>query len=279
LGPDQPVFGLVEQSQDGKPARHTEVETIAAHYLEEIRTVRPKGPYFLGGYSFGGTVAVEMAQQLKRQGEEVSVLFLLDPDIPVEQIPDSVNRSTRIPWRDEAKRHLRNLVMLRPRDKLVYILVRIGAKIKERTPRISKISRTSKRILCKFYPAMGRSIPLFLRSDYILDMYGGALRSYVPQPYPGPPICFTAKCSHDPRLDWGRLLTGELAVYELPGDHLDLVSESYVRLWAEKLKDALQRAQETVNDKKGELLSQSILVAYNYDLNRPSKMPIHARLE
>jgi hypothetical protein len=65
----------------------------------------------------------------------------------------------------------------------------------------------------------------------------------------------------------------------LPGDHLDLVSESYVRLWAEKLKDALQRAQETVNDKKGELLSQSILVAYNYVLNRPSKMPIHARLE
>jgi len=170
--------------------------------------------------------------------------------------------------------------MLRHRDKLVYVLVRIWAKIKERTPRISRINKSFKKILCKLYPAMGRPIPLFLRSAYILDLYGEALRSYVPQPYPGPTICFSAKkCSHEPRVDWGRLLTGELAVYELPGDHLDLVSETYVRLWAEKLKDALQGAQETVNGKKDGILLQSILGATNYDLNRLSKMPIHARLE
>jgi aspartate racemase len=258
LGPDQPLFGLGHQSHDGKPARYTEVETIAAHYLEEIRTVQPEGPYFLGGYSFGGTVAVEMAQQLKRQGEEVSVLFLLDPEFPVEEISNSVNRPKRIPLRDEAKRHLRNLAMLRHRDKLVYILVRIrdkmkhlvriGDKMKQRTPRISKIL---KNILCKLYPAMGRPIPLFLRIAYIVDIYGQALRSYVPQPYPGPAIYFKLKNrSRDPRLDWDRLLTGKLDVYELAGDHHDLVEEPSVRLWAEKLKDALQtrNARRTIND-------------------------------
>jgi len=202
---------------------------------------------------------VEMAQQLKRQGEEVSVLFLLDPDIPVEQISHSVNRATRIPLRDEAKRHLRNLAMLRHRDKLVYILVRVRAKIKERTPRISRISKIFKKFLCKLYPAMGRPIPLFLRSDYIFDIYGKALRSYVPQPYPGPVICFKAKkCSHDPRLDLDRLLNGKLDVYELPGDHVDLVAETYVRLWAEKLKDALQTAQRTANDKRYQVSSECV---------------------
>src|SRR3970282_253346 len=136
---------------------------------------------------------------------------------------------------------LRNLAPLAAHEKLAYILVRARGKITERTARVSKIF---KKLLCKLYSAMGRAIPLFLRSAYILDIYGEALRNYVPQPYPGPAIWFKAKKRfHDPRLDWNRLLSGKLDVYELPGDHLELVQESYVRLWAEKLKDALQRAQ------------------------------------
>jgi thioesterase domain-containing protein len=47
-----------------------------------MRTVQPRGPYFLGGYCFGGMVAFDMAQQLKKQKEEVALLVLLDPAIP-----------------------------------------------------------------------------------------------------------------------------------------------------------------------------------------------------
>ena len=79
LGWDQPLYGLEHQSQDGKPALYDSVETIAAHYLGEIHSVQPNGPYFLGGYSFGAMVAFEMAQQLKKAGADVALLALLDP--------------------------------------------------------------------------------------------------------------------------------------------------------------------------------------------------------
>ena len=51
---------------------------MAAHYLREVRAVRPKGPYFLGGYCLGGTIAYEMAQTLRREGEEVPLVAMLD---------------------------------------------------------------------------------------------------------------------------------------------------------------------------------------------------------
>ncbi len=78
LGPDQPVYGLLHQSDDGKPARYKTVESIAAHYLSEIRTIQPKGPYFIGGFCFGGLVAIEIAQQLRAVGDEMAFLVVMD---------------------------------------------------------------------------------------------------------------------------------------------------------------------------------------------------------
>ena len=82
LGPDQPLFGLEHQSQDGKAAEYTRVETIAEHYLRQIRHVQAQGPYLLGGFSFGGVVAFEIAQRLKAQGQTVSLLVMLDSPFP-----------------------------------------------------------------------------------------------------------------------------------------------------------------------------------------------------
>ena len=79
LGQDQPLYGLEHQAGDGRPALYTQVQAIANHYLDELRTVRSRGPYLLGGYSFGAVLAYEIAHQLKREGEEVSLLFMLDP--------------------------------------------------------------------------------------------------------------------------------------------------------------------------------------------------------
>jgi len=61
LSPDQPIYALLHQSEDGAPARFTTVESIASAYLREIRAVQPTGQYFLGGFCFGGLVAFEIA--------------------------------------------------------------------------------------------------------------------------------------------------------------------------------------------------------------------------
>lgn len=54
------------------------VEEMAAHYVAALRTARPDGPYVLIGYSMGGSVAYEMARQLRAAGADVSGLALLD---------------------------------------------------------------------------------------------------------------------------------------------------------------------------------------------------------
>ena len=237
LGPEQPLYGFMHQSQDGKPARYTVVETVAAHYLEEVRTIQPEGPYFLGGYSFGGTVAFEMAQQLRRQREEVALLVLLDSYFPgkeIENITSFRNVLTNITlFRDQAHRHLRNLALLGAHEKLAYLLERvkgtIKGKINERTATISNIL---KRIRCRVYLALGRPIPPSLRSRYILDIYYQARRNYIPQLYPGRAVYFKSeKLSSYHRLNWDKLIAGGLEVYEVSGHHLDLREEPYIRFW------------------------------------------------
>jgi thioesterase domain-containing protein len=78
LGSDQPVYGLQPQGLDGKQAPLTTIEDMAARYIKEIQVIQPAGPYFLAGYCMGGTIAFEMAQQLRWQGQCVNLLALLD---------------------------------------------------------------------------------------------------------------------------------------------------------------------------------------------------------
>jgi amino acid adenylation domain-containing protein len=83
LGSDQPFYGLQARGLDGEQEPHTTIEAIAAYNLEALRTIQPQGPYLLGGHSFGGLVAFEMALQLQKQGEEVALLALMDTLAPI----------------------------------------------------------------------------------------------------------------------------------------------------------------------------------------------------
>src|SRR5207344_3097549 len=78
LGEDHPFYGLQSQGLDGKASPLTTVEAMAEKYLREIRQFQPEGPYCLGGYCLGGTIAYEMAQLLRRDGQEVALVALLD---------------------------------------------------------------------------------------------------------------------------------------------------------------------------------------------------------
>ena len=63
---------------DGIIPPFTKKIEMAAHYVDKVRKIQPHGPYYLGGYSFGGKVAVYMANILKAQGENVGLLALFD---------------------------------------------------------------------------------------------------------------------------------------------------------------------------------------------------------
>jgi thioesterase domain-containing protein/acyl carrier protein len=78
LGREQPLYGLQPRGLDGIAAPHATVEETAAYLLPRIRAVQPRGPYRLAGHSFGGKVALELAQQLLRAGERVALLAIFD---------------------------------------------------------------------------------------------------------------------------------------------------------------------------------------------------------
>ncbi len=86
IHPDQPYFWL-HHAQDGSLVGYATVEEIAHDHIKEIRAVQAHGPYLLGGFSFGGVLAFEIARKLHEAGERVDMLALFDPPRP----PDSNN--------------------------------------------------------------------------------------------------------------------------------------------------------------------------------------------
>ncbi len=249
LGPDQPLFGLMHQSLDGTPALYTSVEEIATHYLREIRTVRPKGPYRLGGYCFGGMVAFEVAQQLQRQNERVDLVVLVNPSSPrSDELPltlsDNAGGSQQTgksfrdgtSFRDELSRHLQNMKALRFSQRSNYVLQRVKGKAVHSS---QKIIRPVQKLAISVCLRLGRPLPPSLRSRYILEIYFKAIRTYVPERYSGRLTIFQADVESAAPLRWKALARGGADVHYIPGDHLSVLEESHIRAWAETLKNSL----------------------------------------
>ncbi|WP_150239633.1 amino acid adenylation domain-containing protein [Nocardiopsis quinghaiensis] len=89
---DRPFYALQAAGTDAGTEPVRDVEEMARSYVEAIRRVRPEGPYHIGGWSFGGFVAFEMARQLRAAGQEVASLVLLDTT--------ALNPGRR-PWTDD----------------------------------------------------------------------------------------------------------------------------------------------------------------------------------
>jgi len=79
-------YGLQPLGLDGKTPPLNRIEAIAAYYIKAIQAIQPHGPYYLGGWSFGGLVAFEMAQQLTQAGQQIDLLAILDTPAPCHRL-------------------------------------------------------------------------------------------------------------------------------------------------------------------------------------------------
>jgi amino acid adenylation domain-containing protein len=253
LGPDQPLYGVRHQGEDGTPARYTTVVDIATSCLHEIFAIQPNGPYLLGGYCFGGLIAFEIAQQLKRINEDVRLLFVLEP--VNRRIPLTPSSSSSAAWTDRLServialcdkswRHLPKLKALNAYQKARYILKGTRDKIKEIALRTFPVKRILKKIGYKACLALSYPIPPSLRSRYILDIYNRAVDDYVFEVYPGRLIVFKTTDS-DPT-GWDELAAEGLEIYEIPANHSNVLEEPYLRHWATPLKAQIDRVQTDV---------------------------------
>ncbi|HEY5936248.1 MAG TPA: amino acid adenylation domain-containing protein, partial [Kofleriaceae bacterium] len=78
MAADRPVHAFHAPGLDGRSTTPERFEDLAAHFVRELVTARPVGPYLLGGWSIGGALAVEMALQLADAGHEVPTVILID---------------------------------------------------------------------------------------------------------------------------------------------------------------------------------------------------------
>jgi amino acid adenylation domain-containing protein len=226
LGKERPFYGLQARGLDGEQMPLTSIDAIAASYLEEIRLIQPHGPYFLGGHSFGGFVAFEMAQQLYRQGETVGVLALFDCLGP--------NSYDKYPFAQWLSIHLHNLAQLSAREKFAYFSERIEYLLQSKIPWCWQE---------KYF----KSIEFMLSPEQRLisrieNIHFQAKQKYTPTVYPGKLTLFRAQIRQansyfDPYGGWGGLALGGIDFYEVPGDHHSLLFKpENSKILAEKLK-------------------------------------------
>lgn len=225
LGSEQPVYGLQAQGLDGKQAPLNRVEDMATHYIKEIRTLQPQGPYFLAGYSFGGLVAFEMAQQLHAQGQKVALLALCDTYSPKLQ-------GKRPSFFKYVWIHLTNLWQLEPMEKFHYL----DSWLKWRRSKDN------------YQEFLRNQVPEAIQNFDVLEANLQATHTYEALVYPGLVTLFRSTVqkpsfSHDPQLGWSNLVGGELEIHDSPGDHYGMLREPRVRVLAEKLKLCLEQAQ------------------------------------
>ncbi|HEX5111032.1 MAG TPA: alpha/beta fold hydrolase [Vicinamibacterales bacterium] len=245
LGPDQPFYGLEHQGQDGRPALYTDVETIAAYYLREMRRVQPNGPYYLGGFSFGGVVALEVAQQLTRQSEHVALLVALDPSSmnPKTPVAPSAISTAADGVVAEGRRHLDNLAALPASKRFAYIWTRALPKMAAWL-RWHLLAAGFTRLVYRFQVAMRLPLSVFVRRRYIQDIYLEAIARYTPRPYAGRVLLFKGRESvyQGPR-DWEQLVGPDCEVSLIPAGHMEMFKDEHFRAWAEKLADVLHQAR------------------------------------
>jgi amino acid adenylation domain-containing protein len=246
LGEEQPFYGLQAVGLDGKGRRHNRVDEMAAHYIREMRRVQPKGPYYVGGASFGGLAAYEIACQLRQMGEEVGMIVLFDtygPGYPRLLPTTTAFRVKMSEYYRRVEHHIGGLTLLKGRARLEYVKHKSD---KVRVAFIRWCLKKSKAAKKRFYEVVGRPLPKVLQETQHALVEAQA--NYEPREYGGHVTLFRASKQpsgiySDPTLGWGQVVKGELEIYEVPGYHAAIVTEPRVRYLIDDLKKCLSRSQ------------------------------------
>ena len=236
LGPDQPFYGLEHPGLDGDSESHARIEEMATDYLAALRAVQPEDPYLLGGWSFGGIIAFEMAQQLEAQGQKVALLALMDASAlaPEQSSAAAIEGTALLALArdfgfdvDDDTFLSDHLSRLAPDEQLTYIFERVRAT--HLAPPDVELAQLRRHL-------------------HVLQTNLRARQSYRPQNYPGLITLLLASersgaVPQDPTLGWGKLATGGIEVQPVPGNHYTILREPHVQVLAERLRTALREVQ------------------------------------
>ncbi len=236
LGPDRPVFALQATATNSPPAAPATVEETATQYVAAILKAQPQGPYHLGGWSMGGTVAFEMAIQLEAKGAQVGLVALLDVPLfedsqPSDRFDDSASLLLFV---DQVAAHMGHHVFLKELG-----LRRLAAP--DQLPYVLQQAQAA-----GLLPA---DIEVSQAQAYFRMFQAGlaAVARYRPRPFGGKLVLFQPQqpledILPDSRSRWRELARGGLEIHEAPGNHYTMLGSPDVAVLAKHLEACLAAA-------------------------------------
>nr|CAF05651.1 TubF protein [Archangium disciforme] len=257
LAPTHPFYALQPPGLQEGQEPMDKVEELAALYVRELRELQPRGPYRLGGWSFGCVVAYEVALQLEAAGEQVALLSLLDFPAPSGQRA-SLWATARF-FSGSVLRGLAPYTL-----DYLYLAARAPLNPDAASRLSSSLTRGWERLRkgglvqeLLDHAAMARVVPedsrlLLLREPGIAPMlrltraHQRAMLSYRPRGRLRQRIVLFRTSeqawSFARDLGWGALSASGVDVREAPGDHMTLLRPPHVERVAEQLRALLSSA-------------------------------------
>jgi len=243
LGPDQPFYAFRSLLLAREGVLETTIEELASAYIKEMRSFFPQGPYLIGGGSFGGIVAFEMAQQLYAQGSEPALLVLFDTSAPGSSKRVGTTEKMRGLWQ-------------RIREQGVPYLVR--KVIYKGDHWRQQLFKRGRDIASAGYRLAGRDLPVRLRYYQVQEAHVRAMMHYKLQTFPGKITLMRAVergylgmellgTHEDSVLGWGNLAGGGLEIHDVPGEHGNVLNEPHVQVVAKELKTILPKMETIVS--------------------------------
>jgi thioesterase domain-containing protein len=248
LGPDQPFYGLQAFGLDGNGEIDRMVEVMGNRYIGAMRRLQPYGPYYVGGYCFGGVVAFEMARQLEEAGEKCALVAILEGYAPRRfqerttlyhpgrfmtiwhNIPYWTNEyfelggrrirsRARVKFRQTNKR-LRRRLGLQGSDLALEDLLEVD---------LGGVSEHQRQMMVQHMQALSRYSP---------GRFNGRVTVFRAR---GQTISSALFGSQDPTHGWGTLALGGVDVKEVAGGHGNIHMQPHVQSLAAALSELLQR--------------------------------------
>jgi len=200
------LYGFHQKYWEGKPSPKT-VSEAAADYIQRMKSIQPAGPYFLSGYSYGGVVVYEMAQQLISQGDEIALLMLIVPSTS--------------PLMKHAANKVKNF--------------------------FKSICRRPIYMIGELYLRNGKRIPYSLRNNYGTELNLRAMRKYSPRPYPGRVVLITTKMERvNVATYWGKLALKGIDLHEVAGDHFSIFNGRDRADLLKTMSSCMKKAQNAI---------------------------------
>jgi thioesterase domain-containing protein/acyl carrier protein len=231
LDPPRPVFGVrAENPREGRGrpfAAEESIESVAARYIDEIRGVRPEGPYLLGGACAGGLIAVEMARQLLARGERLAGPVLVFDSLL--QNNGHVSAEDREILRDAGLYGEPLPAALRRRG------AHLVARIRELGP-VAVATATNRRLRRFRRTGATAAAPGAEGTDRLgtremaaaLDTSGRLMKAYQPRALDASVVFFQAEGSGPFWRSWNGIADRGLVVHDLPGGHLTMMEHPLV---------------------------------------------------